>query len=339
MAAKKDNFTATEIKAGALVLVSVVIMVAFVAAIRGCRPSDPSAKTFYASFTDIGGLNNHADVRFGGVKVGQVAAIEPDQGDRSMIRVTVRVAGNVPVNADSVATIAQITLTAEKHLEISTGDAEAELLESGEALVAKTGGGGFVDIPDLDGMVKRVEVLLDSMTQLVGGKPVGGSDRDIVDFAEVAASLRSTIDETGGTFRQVNGVIADNREELALVIERLAALEESATLLMTQINEVISENRVPMHETVVNLQRLPSEASDRLEELAASLAVTLQHFQDMGGNASDLLDEQRPTIESILVNLEETTRNLRRLSKTLADQPSAIVRGAKAQGRKDGETP
>lgn len=339
MAAKKENFTATEIKAGALVLVSVVIMVAFVAAIRGCRPRDPSAKTFYASFTDIGGLNNHADVRFGGVKVGQVAAIEPDQEDRSMIRVTARVAGNVPVNANSVATIAQITLTAEKHLEISTGDAEARLLQSGEALATRTGGGGFVDIPDLDGMVKRVEVLLDSMTQLVGGDPVGGTDHDIVDFAEVAASLRSAIDETGGTFREVNGVIADNREELSVVIERLADLEASATLLMTQINDVISENRVPMNETIVNLQRLTSEASDRLEELAASLAVTLQHFQDVGGNASDLLDEQRPTIESILVNLEETTRNLRRLSKTLADQPSAIVRGAKVQGRKDGETP
>jgi len=59
----------------------------------------------------------------------------------------------------------------------------------------------------------------------------------------------------------------------------------------------------------------------------------------VGGNASDLLDQQRPTIEEILLNLEETTRNLRRLSEILADQPSAIVRGAKAQGRKDGETP
>ena len=35
MPAKKSNFTATEIKAGLLVLASVLVMVAFVAAIRG----------------------------------------------------------------------------------------------------------------------------------------------------------------------------------------------------------------------------------------------------------------------------------------------------------------
>lgn len=339
MAATKDDFTATEIKAGLLVLASIVIIVVFVAAIRGCRPSDASARVFFASFTDISGLNNHADVRFGGVNVGQVTAIDPDPEDRSMIRVTAEVSGNVPVNADSVATIAQITLTAEKHLEISTGDAAAKLLQSGEALRTQTGGSGFVDIPDLEGMVERMEVLLDSVTQLVGGDPVGGADRDIVDFAEVAASLRATLDESGGTFREVNGVIADNREILAEVLEGLATMEATATALMKQIDQVVSENRTPLNETMVNLQQLTDEASARLEELLASLSVTFEYLQDMGGNASNLLDEQRPAIEGILLNLEETTRNLRRLSATLADQPGAIVRGAKPRGRKDGETP
>ena len=339
MAAKKDDFTATEIKAGVFVLVSIFILVAFVGAIRGCRPHDDSAKVITASFTDIGGLNQRADVRFGGVKAGTVIAIEPDPDDRSMIRVTAEVAGDVPVNRGSVATIAQITLTAEKHLEISTGNAAAELLQSGDALVAHTSSGGFIDIPDLEGMVARMEVLLDSVTQLVGGTPVGGIDRDIVDFAEVTAALQTTLDESTGAVREFNGVIADNREGLAEVIKRLATLEETATMLMTQLNAVVTDNRVPLNETMVNLQQITDETSDRLDELLASLSVTLQHFQDMGGNASDLLDDQRPTIEGILLNLEETTRNMRRLSETLADQPSALVRGAKAQGRKDGATP
>lgn len=338
MAAKKDDFTATEIKAGVLVLVSIVIVVAFVAAIRGCRPRDPSARTFYASFTDIGGLNNRADVRFGGVKVGQVTAIEPDQEDRSMIRVTAEVEGGVPVNAGSVATIAQITLTAEKHLEISTGDADAELLVSGDVMAAESGS-GFFDVPDLDGMVVRMEVLLDSVTQLAGGVPVGGAEKDIVDLAEVAASLQTTLDESGATFRGVNAVIADNREGFAEIVSRLAELEATATELMAGLNAVVSENRVPLNETMVNLQKLTAETADRMDDLLASLSVTFQHLEDVGGNTSQLLDTHRPAIEAILLNLEETTRNLRRLSETLADQPSALIRGAKAQGRKGGTTP
>ncbi len=278
-------------------------------------------------------------MRFGGVKVGMVTAIEPDPDDRSMIRVTAEVDGDVPVNRDSVASIAQITLTAEKHLEISTGNTTAELLQSGDSLTARSGSGGFFDVPDLEGMVARMEVLLDSVTQLMGGTPVGGTDRDIVDLAEVTAALEATFDESTETVREFRGVIADNREGLAEVIERLATLEETATLLMTQINAVVTDNRVPLNETMVNLQQITDEASEQLEALLASLSVTLQHFQDMGGNASDLLDDQRPTIEGILLNLEETTSNMRRLSETLADQPSALVRGARAQGRKDGATP
>lgn len=339
MARKKDDFTATEIKAGVFVLVSIVILIALVGAVRGCRPRDDTAKYYHASFTDIGGLNLRADVRFGGVKVGRVTAIEPDPEDRSMIRVSAEVRGDVPVNRASVASVGQITLTAEKHLEISTGDPTADLLSSGEPLLARNGSGGFMDIPDLEGMVARMEVLLDSVTRLVGGEPVGGADRDIVDFAEVAASLQATLDQSAGTFRQVSTVIADNREGLAEVIERLATLEATATALMTQLNAVVTENRVPLNETLVNLQQIMDQTGDQLDELLASLSVTLQHFQDMGGNASDLLDDQRPTIEEILLNLEETTRNLRRLSETLADQPSALVRGAKTEGRKDGATP
>lgn len=339
MNSKNDNFTATEIKAGLFVVASVVILIAFVVGIRGCRPGDESAKTFYASFTDISGLNLRADVRFGGVKVGRVTAINPDPDDRSMIRVTAVVQGDVPVNRSSVATVAQITLTAEKHLEISTGDADAELLRSGETLPARAGTGGFMDLPDLEGITTRMELLLDSMTLLMGGTPVGGADRDIVDFAEVTAALQATLDESKGAVREVNGVIAENRENLGEVVEKLVVLEETATRMMAEINEVIAENRRPLNETMVNVQELTEEASERLEELLASLAITLQHFQDMGGNASDLLDDQRPTIESILSNLEETTRNLRRLSRTLADQPSAVVRGTKPLGRKDGATP
>jgi phospholipid/cholesterol/gamma-HCH transport system substrate-binding protein len=339
MAASRNEFTATEIKAGLFVLASFLILVAFVAAIRGCRPQDDTAKIYYASFTNIAGLNVRADVRFGGVKVGKVIGIEPDPDDRSMIRVTAEVAGHVPVNNDSVASVTQITLMTEKHLEISTGDSEASLKNNGDTLTASTGSGGLVDIPDLEGVTSRLEAMLDSVTLLMGGEPVGGSDRDIVDLAEVSAALEDTLEGGSATVNEVAALIAENREGLSQVVDRLAALEETATKLLIQISGVISDNRAPLHETMVNLEQITSEASENLDEMLASLRTTFQHLEDAGGNASDLLDEQRPTIEAILLNLEETTRNLRQLSRSLADQPSALVRGSKAQGRKDGKNP
>ncbi|MFV2072747.1 MAG: MlaD family protein [Thermoanaerobaculales bacterium] len=341
MAARNSDFTSTEIRAGVLVLVSLVILVGFVAAIRGCRPRDETAKLYHATFSNIGGLNRGADVRFGGVRVGRIIAIAPDPDERSQIRITAEVAGSVPVNLASVATIEQVTMTAEKHLEISTGESDAALHENGDTLRSQTSGGGWVEIPGIEGIVTRLDLLLDSFIVLMGGTPVGNAGvaqgEDIVDLTEITAALEKTLNESAGVMGGVNSVIAENRQGIDDIITKLAALEEVATELLTEISAVVAENRQPLNATFTNLQKLSEDTGTAVQEIAASLSVTLQHLQDAGGNASGLINDQRPTIEEILLNLQETTRNLKRLSQTLADQPDALLRGARPMGRKNEE--
>jgi phospholipid/cholesterol/gamma-HCH transport system substrate-binding protein len=338
MPAKQHDFTATEIKAGILVLASFIILVGFLVAIRGCRPQDESAKTFYAVFTDISGLNRGADVRFGGVQVGKVTAIEPDPDDRTQIRVTAVVEGHAPVNHGSVATIEQVTMTTEKHLEISTGDAEGPLHESGD-LLTSSGGGGLFDVPDLEGVTARLETMLDGINALIGVGGHGEAEDPVdVDLAEVLASLKTTLDEGAETARSAGAVIDDNRAGIEEIVTRLAALEETATELMTQINGVIEENRGSIRQSFGNLEELTGELNKRVDELVATLQTTLGYLRDLGGNSSDLLDDRRPTIEEMLLNLQETTRNLKEFSRILADQPDALIRGKGKQGRKDGDS-
>jgi phospholipid/cholesterol/gamma-HCH transport system substrate-binding protein len=338
MPAKQHDFTATEIKAGILVLAAFVIIVGFIAAIRGCAPRDESAKTYYAVFTDIGGLNRGADVRFGGVKVGKVTAIEPDPDDRARIRVTAVVKGRVPVNYGSVATIEQVTLTTEKHLEISTGSADEPLHASGDTLESGPSGGLF-DVPDLEGVITRLQTTLDGINRLLGvGEGGGGAGgTDAADLAAVLESLRTALDEGAGVARSAGAVIEDNREGIDQIVERLASLERTATDLMAELDGVISENRGSIQKSFDNLEHLTGELNRRVDELVVTLQTTLQYFQDMGGNSSDLIDEQRPTIEEMLLNLTETTRNLKEFSRILANQPDALIRGKRSHGRKNEE--
>ena len=336
MPAKQHDFTATEIKAGIMVLASLIILVGFLVSIRGCRPKDDTAKTFYAVFTDISGLNRGADVRFGGVRVGKVTAIEPDPDDRALIRVTAVVEGNVPVNHGSIATIEQVTMTTEKHLEISTGGADQPLHDSGDVLKSSAGGGLF-DVPDLEGVTSRLEKMLDGINTLLGVHGEDGGDSDTVDLAEVLASLKTTLDEGAEVARGAGAVIDDNRDGIEQIVVRLVDLEKTANELMVQLNEVISENRPSIHQSFDNLEELTGELNKRVDELVATLQTTFKYLQDLGGNSSDLLDDQRPTIEEMLLNLQETTRNLKEFSRILADQPDALIRGKGKQGRKNEE--
>jgi phospholipid/cholesterol/gamma-HCH transport system substrate-binding protein len=340
MTDKQHDFTATEIKAGTLVLVSIVILVGFVAAIRGCRPRDETAKIYHVSFSDIAGLNHRADVRFGGVIVGRVVGIEPDPADRSRIRVTVEVRGEIPVNQGSVASVAQVSLTTEKHLEISTGEHELPLLDSGDTLRSRSGG-GFIDIPNLEEVTVKLEILLDSVIALLGveqaREEAGTGEPELVDLAQLMADLDATIHGSTGTVHELGAVISENRAGFQEIVTKLIELEETATELMANMNDLVAENRPPLKSSVENLNRLTTEATAQIEELAATLQSTLRHLQDVGGNTSDLIEDQRLTLEEILRNLEETTGNLSEFSRTLAERPEALIRGKGAQGRKNGE--
>ena len=265
-----------------------------------------------------------------------MTAIEPDTEDRSRICVTAEVKGDIPVNESSVASIEQVTMTAEKHLEITTGEANQPLHESGDTLKSSPSR-GLLDLPDLEGVVARAETLLDGLNVLVGVDLAGDAAADVVDLKEIFASLEVTLEESAGVARAVSDVIGENRAGLKEIVEKLSALEETATGLMAQLNAVVAENRGPLHESVGNLQRLTGEMSERVSELAATLQATLLYLQEVGGNSSDLLDDQRPVIEEILINLQDTTRNLREFSRILADHPDALIRGKGEQGRGNGE--
>ena len=341
MTESRDHFTATEIKAGALVLVSALILFGFIATIRGCALNEPKFHVVHAHFTDVGGLDAGAVVRFGGVAVGKVTAVELDPDDPFRIRVTARVRADVPVNQGSIASIEQISLTSDQHLEISTGDSSKKLLPDGGTVPSAGVASGMFDLPDLDGVITRLEVLLDDVDSLLGvsraqrEQAAGGPE--FVDLARLAATVDSALRTTTDAAASVRTFLSQDPGGAHEVISRLIALEQTASELLAELHGAVADNRKPLAEVVDNLVRLTSTASTRLDELSAVLATGLDNIADTSANTNDLLDRERPAIEEILTNLAEASRNLRELSRILADNPSALIRRVEPQGRVPGE--
>ena len=124
------------------------------------------------------GLKPGAEIRFGGMSSGRIVQIAPDAEDQTMLRVEMAVRPDIYVNTASIATIKQLGLTSDRHLEISTGDLGAERHEPGAEIHGVTTSGEFIDIPDVTGVVARVEMLLDEENQHLAelsefiGKPI-----------------------------------------------------------------------------------------------------------------------------------------------------------------------
>ncbi|MFA6239819.1 MAG: MlaD family protein [Candidatus Hydrogenedentales bacterium] len=335
MPARKHDFTVTEIKAGILVFASVCLFIVFLAVINGYRPKQ-DVQVFTCYFKDTLGLNRGADVRFGGLKVGRVRSIAPDQERLSYIRVEAVVPKDLLVNQDSVAYVSQTTLTAEKHLEIATGEPESARLASGAEIPVREGD-LFNQAGQVAGSIKDV---LDDVQALLGVKDVKAkSDEGEVTstVATLFEGLDKAVEEGTGLVTETRDIVGSNRESIDAAIKRVQDIENSANELVSQLNELVSENRESLK---ASLEKVPTivdrvaDLAENLDEISAGLQATLDQSSKLGATANDALTDYRPIIEDTVVDLRQTVRHLRDFSETIAEEPQSFIRGATPRGRK-----
>lgn len=340
MPSDRRQFTSTEIKAGALVVSAVVVLALFVAAIRGCAVAGEETVRYHATFTDVGGLTSGASVRYGGHEVGRVETVELDPGNPHRIRVTARVGAGVPLNEGSVASITQVSLTSEKHLEVSVGEAGAERLEPGGEISSAGAAGGLFDVPDVEGVIARIETLLDDIIELVGVDRMRRSgDGEMVDLAQLVEGLDELLEVVTTSARDIRAWIEKEPGGANEVVAKLIRLEDVAIELFEEIQAAVSENRPAIGRTTDNLARLTGRAGEVLDELSSALEDSLAEVEGASSAARDLVAGQRTEIEEIVENLQRATRDLRTLSRRLADDPSLLIRRDAPEGRMPGEQP
>ncbi len=342
MSSKKHDFTVTEIKAGFLVLVSITVLLLFFAIVQGMRPPE-ELNRYYATFADTGGLNPGAAVRFGGLKVGRVSRIAPDEEDRSLIRVEFTVKKNVPVNSESIVSIAQTTLMSEKHIEISTGAPDAALAASGSHLPSKAG-----NVLEQIGVVaENVNHMIEDVGALLGVEArkhetdESGAPRELVTIADIFAGVDGTVGEGKGMVQDLRDIVADARSDIETILSKLQEIEDNAKTVTGAFGDVIQENRSDVRasvedirKTVAQLSAMADMLSGRLETISASLEAALSNTDHLSGDVRAIVENNQTVIEDTIVDLRETVRNLKSFSRTMAEQPDSVLWGHAPQGRR-----
>jgi len=343
MAAKKHDFTGTELKAGVFVIVSVAVLLLFVAVMKGIRPPKET-HTFYAYFTNTAGLNIGGDVRFGGTKVGRVSAIAFDPADRSQIQVEAQVAKEVPVNKESRAYITQISLTAEQHLEITTGKGDVALLEDGATI--KEGAGGLFG--QMASLAEKGESFLDDVKDLMGVQEAKEKAEAAQEEMVTVATIFKTVDETieGGSdlVEDLRGVVGDTKDDVSEILTKIQAIEDSSNALISDLRAMLGENRESIKGALDGVQGIMEDArpivervkdmTDRLDDMASALQATLDNASALSSDAQGIIENNRPVIEDIVLDLRETIRYLKGFARTMSEQPEAVIRGKSPEGRK-----
>jgi phospholipid/cholesterol/gamma-HCH transport system substrate-binding protein len=295
------EYRSHEVKAGLLVVLAFLVLVAFLVAMTGVKWKQRE-KIYTAHFSYLGGIEAGSLVRFGGFLVGTVTDIYIAPDDKTKLEVKLAVDERTPVRIDSEAFITTINLMGDFYIEVTTGSPTAELLPSGNRLRSR-------DVLPLSQMSEplvkvsdQIETLLIRVNDLL-------RDENRARLSNVLANADTLLD------RNVN--------DISGIIANFHTLTTQFQTLSSRLDEMMANNAQVLQATLVQLNRTLA----RTDTLLLALNHTTQSVNGM-------MTHNQASLYEVMQNLEDASQHFEQFSRIIKERPWNLVRKSTPPERK-----
>ncbi len=316
----------TEAKVGAFVIAALVVLgaaVYFVRTTQTVRGQVPY-KTYlrYA-----GGLAPGAAVLFGGIKVGQVSAVQPASHDPTRIEILFEVKTGTPINRNSTARVGSVSVMSSPALSITTGSNEARRLQPGEVVPSE-------EAVSLEEITRRIGTVADS-----AGALMEQLQKDIPELTGEARTFLANLNEISGprNQKQIERILAElntllNREspKIAQITDQLSELTRHADSVVQSVEPVVGN----VDRAVTNVNTTLDAIREPLARDLTELERTIQEARTLLVSIQDVVRTNEGDIAGTMRNLRVTSENVRALSESLKQRPWTLIRTTQPTDRR-----
>ena len=309
---------------GTFVLMALFAVIAFVAWLSNAQ-FDQQFDNYEVSFQGgVQGLSQGSEVRFNGLKVGDVTRLRIDPNDTNAVLVDIEVQVDTPVDTKSIGRMEPLGLTGLNYIQIIPGGEGFPLIKElpgkgpyrlvGEAsrIDVLLGGGGNV-IEAAQSALARVNTVM--------------SEDGIADFHEILSNIN-----------QITGNLRDLDVDPELIERTLVAIEKAAT----DVSIAALSTDVAAKDFDALIQNDVKSALARAEISMGELDKALSSIGTAADGTGDLITDGRDAINRLsnsgLTDLEETIDGIRRVVESLArvadsleQNPTAFIAGTEKE--------
>ncbi len=299
-----------EVKVGALILVSMLLLGGFIIVMGGL--SVARVYTLFVDFDNPSGLQIGAPVKIAGVKVGKVDNLEfrggkadPKVPWRALVRVKLSVEEKVrdAIHEDAQFVITTQGVLGEPFIQINPGDPDKPIMPDGSIRQGK-------DPPRLDLFLAQASDLL-SMAH----KAFTREDGPIQDIAKHGASL----------IKGVDLLLIENRDTVTRIVKNTEKLSQTAVELVQATKDKVDGPQV---------KRIINNADVLMAALAKDTGPLLKKTQDTLAHIDEITQdtlgpEQRANIKKALKDVEAIASNA---NKTMADVQGIVKHVKEGKG-------
>jgi len=232
----------------------------------------------------VRGLSEGGEVRFNGIKVGEVDSLRIDPDNTNRVIARIRVSNDVPVKTDSVGQLEPIGLTGVTLIQLSAGSAEAQLL--------RPGFGG--PPPRLRGRGSQIDALFARSEDIaLRASEAMAAVRDLLTDENIArvTQILNNLNTVSAQLADRRGVVTQSGEAAT----QIAALARQMQHDLSQLDQVVAN--VNQATARANGETLPelTQAAEQIRDAAASINRVANNLDE---NPSILTPRApRPTVE------------------------------------------
>ncbi len=284
---------ANYVLSGAFVLLAAAALMLFTLWIAG-TPLNRSYDTYDVVFEGpVNGLIEGGEVRFNGIKVGEVTRLSLDRNDPNRVIARIRIDAETPVRTDSVAELNFLGITGVTFIQIRAGSPDAALLEPEDFQpppVIRT------ERTALDELFQGGQDLLTVTGDAINRVNEALSDENVAHVTAILANLELASEKIA----RDGGLIDSAQSALKSLDKAAVAIEEAGNSVTTTVESVDDDVR-----------QLVTEANEIVAALGPAAADVRRTIENINGTVSQINKELTPSAGRALEQISTATLDIR----------------------------
>jgi len=288
-----------EVKAGTIIVVSLVIVSAFIILIGGGRFFDDYDK-YQVHVMNAGGLEVGAQVRLGGVRIGRILSINPPSGPGKPVTIEVGIEKGTVLYKGTRAMITQLGFVGDIYLLLTVQETTNEKIKVGDVIPSKEQVQFDVLMAKLEGISDSVDKLIKDINKIFSQKNIDGIELLVENTNEAIVSGSASIDQVASSLKSTT-------EKLERVLD--------------EVEEILKENK----EEFAQLLKKAREDIEKAGDMIESIESTAKSIEKTSETADEAIALQSQNLDNLLNTLNRTTEELQELLQEIKHKPWSII--------------
>lgn len=288
-----------EIKAGIIIVASLLIMSVFVVLIGGGQFLNKYDK-YYVRVRNAAGLETGAQVKLGGVRVGRVLEIREPDGPGKPVTIAIGVRQGTPVYKGTRALITQIGFVGDIYLLLTVDQTTDERIKVGEDIPSDATVEFTMMMAKLNSLAESVDGLIKDVDRLFSSQNVQKIENLIVDTNKAIVSGSASLEKVASGFKSASA-------KLELVLNELEGLIKANK---GEVSDLIKKAR---------------EDLEKAGEMIRSLEETSRSVGKTSNSIDKAVVQQSQNLDVLLTTMTRTTEELQELLGEIKSKPWSII--------------